>query len=112
MTTHTSLKDRDKSDPSLWPYSEASGIIDLDLAAAIRQWALTDGGLSEAQLHALSQRQALRTYIDHHIVPTLDMVVKQQRTPQEAEEAAKAVLYSGVFYGLPPDPREACGELA
>src|SRR5262245_53880389 len=68
------------------PYNPATNIIDPGLARQIRQWALTDGRMSEAELHALSQRQALRAYIDGHIVPTLDKVLGRQRSPEESQE--------------------------
>ncbi len=87
----------------LWPYCECSGLIDRDLARSIREWALTE--MTEAELHSYSQRRLLRIYIQRGIVPTIERVLKRQRTPEESSTAAKAVLDSGEPYGLPLDPR-------
>jgi len=75
-----------------WPYNASTNIIDRDLAAAIRTWALTEANMSEAELHALSQRQALRAYIDGHIIPTLDRVIGRQRAPEWCEAGAKMLV--------------------
>jgi len=90
-----------------WPYNPSTNIIDRDLAAAIRKWSLSV--MSEADLNRLSQRQALRAYIDGYLVPTLDRVIGQQRSPEESLVAAKAVLDSGRLLGIPLDPSEAGG---
>jgi hypothetical protein len=84
---------------NLWPYSEASGIIDPDLARSIREWALSV--MSEAELHTLSQRQALRLYINQHIVPTLDRVIGRQRSPEQSSTLAKAAVDRGDLFGFP-----------
>jgi hypothetical protein len=92
--------------PPLWPYCEASGIIDRDLAAAVRKWALST--MSEAELNNLSQRQALRLYIDQHIVPTLDRVIGRQRSPEESSALAKVAMNRGDLFGIPTDPSVPC----
>jgi hypothetical protein len=102
------MTDQDRDDPSLqtnlWPYSAASGILDRGLATAIRKWALS-GAMSEAELNALSQRQALRAFIDQHIVPTLDRVIGRQRSPEESQALAEAAMARGDLFGFPLDPQ-------
>jgi len=94
----------------LWPYCEGSGLIDRDLARSIREWALTGSAscapeMTEAELNNYSQRQLMQMYIQRGIVPTIEKVLKRQRMPEESSTAAKAVLDSGEFVGLPLDPR-------
>lgn len=89
----------------LWPYCECSGLIDRDLARSIRAWALTE--MTDAELNSYSQRQLMQMYIQRGIVPTIEKVLKRQRTPEENSTAAKAALDSGGLFGLPLDPRVA-----
>src|SRR5262245_21461407 len=99
MTKQTNLQ---QAEPALWPYCERSGLIDRELAARIREWALTE--MTETELHSYSQRQLKQMYIQRHLGPTVERVLKRQRTPQEAEVAAKDALDRGELYGIPLDP--------
>jgi hypothetical protein len=76
------------ADAGGWPYSESSRLIDRDLAASIRQWALTEGAngqpMAEAELHSYSQRQLLQMYVDH-----LAKVLERVR-PEMADPARRA----------------------
>jgi hypothetical protein len=58
--------------PSAWPYSACSGILDRELAANIRAWALTH--MSQAELHSYSQRRLLSMYLEQHILPSIQKV--------------------------------------
>ena len=93
--------------PDLWPYCAGSGLIDRDLARSIRAWALTE--MTEAELNSYSQRQLMQMYIQRGIVPTIEKVLKRQRSPEDSASAAKAVLDGGELFGFPLDPREAGG---
>jgi hypothetical protein len=78
----------------LWPYCECSGLIDRDLARSIREWALTGSGscppeMTEAELNSYSQRQLMQMYIQRGIVPTIEEVLKRQRTPEKAQQRQK-----------------------
>jgi hypothetical protein len=66
--------------PSTWPYNACSGILDRELAANIRAWALTH--MSQAELHSYSQRQLLSMYLEQHIRPTLERVAPWMRMGQ------------------------------
>jgi hypothetical protein len=71
-TTTTTINDPNASDAaaptsSAWPYSACSGILDRELAANIRVWALTH--MSQAELHSYSQRQLLSMYLEQHMLP-------------------------------------------
>ncbi len=85
------------SKQDLWPYCSGSGIIDRDLAAAIRKWALTGSPpiMSEAELHQHSQRQLLSRYLNEHLRPTLDRIVGRQIPDEESEATARALLENG-----------------
>jgi hypothetical protein len=67
-----------------WPYSACSGILDRELAANIRVWALTH--MSQAELHSYSQRQLLSMYLEQHIRPTLERVAPWMRMGTEGPE--------------------------
>jgi hypothetical protein len=72
------------STSSGWPYSACSGILDRELAANIRAWALTH--MSQAELHSYSQRQLLSMYLEQHIRPTLERVAPWMRMGGEGPE--------------------------
>lgn len=76
------------ADAGGWPYSENARLIDRDLAASIRQWALTEGAngqpMAEAELHSYSQRQLLQMYVDH-----LAKILERVR-PETADPARRA----------------------
>jgi hypothetical protein len=74
------------STSSGWPYSACSGILDRELAANIRVWALTH--MSQAELHSYSQRQLLGMYLEQHIRPTLERVAPWMRMGSEGPEGA------------------------
>jgi hypothetical protein len=74
----------------LWPFCEGSGLISRDLARSIRAWALTE--MTEAELNSYSQRQLMQMYIHRGIVPTIEKVLKRERTLEESSTAAKVVL--------------------
>ena len=61
------------TEPNRWPFNPSTNIIDRDLAAAIRKWALSV--MSQEALNNLSQRQALRAYIKGYLVPALDRLI-------------------------------------
>jgi hypothetical protein len=63
-------------------------MIDRDMAQAIRSWALTV--MTEAELHAHSQRQILHRYITEHLRPTLAKVAPQLNDPKVQERAQAA----------------------
>ena len=61
----------------LWPYCARSGLIERELARAIRAWALAAGPngspprMTEAELNSHSQRQLVHMYLHEHILPTM-----------------------------------------
>ena len=90
-TTAIDITDRNDnsaaaSTSSGWPYSACSGILDRELAANIRAWALTH--MSQAELHSYSQRQLLSMYLEQHIRPTLERVAPWMRMCSEGPERA------------------------
>jgi hypothetical protein len=115
MSTATDDELRPSDQIDLWPYSSGSGILDRKLAASIRAWALSSGGMTEPQLRGLSQRQALRAYIEQCLRPAIAKVMDRKveqgflrkRTPEEAEALARAALRRGDLFGLPLDPAAA-----
>jgi hypothetical protein len=62
--------------------------------------------MTVAELNSYSQRQLMQMYIQRGIAPMIEKMLKRQRTPEESSTAAKAVLDSGEFMGLPLDPRQ------
>jgi hypothetical protein len=80
-----------------WPYHRRTNILDRELAASIRRWALSDAAMSEAELHSYSQRQLLRMYLTGYLEPTLRRVlggsVPGHLTPAAAEAGANRVLF-------------------
>jgi hypothetical protein len=68
-----------------WPYSACSGILDRELTANIRAWALTH--MSQTELHSYSQRQLLSMYLEQHIRPTLERVAPGMRMAEGPEVA-------------------------
>jgi hypothetical protein len=46
----------------LWPFNRSTNIIDRDLARSIRTWALTDRGMSEAELRKPSYARLQRSH--------------------------------------------------
>jgi len=90
-TTTTAFNDSDAAaaaaaTPSAWPYSARSGILDRELAANIRAWALTH--MSQTELHSYSQRQLLGMYLEQHIRPMLERVAPWMRMGSEGPEGA------------------------
>lgn len=71
------------SPDGLWPYSASSRLIDRELAANIRTWALTH--MNDAELHQLSQRQLLSMYFHQHILPTIQRVSPWLEMPSDNE---------------------------
>jgi hypothetical protein len=63
-----------------WPYSSGSSLIDPDTARSIRAWALTV--MSEAELHAHSQRQILHRYIVEHVHQTIAKICPEIDNPE------------------------------
>jgi hypothetical protein len=94
IATTTDITDRNDSNAvggaastsSGWPYSACSGILDRELAAKIRVWALNH--MSQAELHSYSQRQLLSMYLEQHIRPTLERVAPWMRMGTEGTERA------------------------
>ncbi len=87
----------------LWPFNRNTNILDRETAAAIRRWALSDGGVTETELRSYSQRQCLRLYLDGFLKPTLQRLLKPQRPPEASEAGADRVLFS---QSPPPDSTE------
>ena len=75
--------------PNRWPFN--GYVLDRELAARIREWALSV--MTETELNSHSQRQLMHLYIQRHLGPTLERVLGRP-LPSDLE-AAEAVLDSG-----------------